>query len=165
MTVICATCGREFFSSREGVKYNAPRFCSDKCWGEDWRRRNPDKIKAARHKTHMKHREKDLKNNKLWWEKNRHKLKEKREEYRKAELPEKRKEYSRRYYWKHTTKERNRAYRDYYLGHANPKGDLGWLRRARTILRNAQRELVLGETPEACVLQRTRSEPDETSQT
>jgi len=163
--VICVTCGTEFFSKREGATYNAPRFCSDKCWRKDWNPRNQDKLKASRRKTHLKHREKDLKNNREWWKKNRAKLKEKRAAYERALPPEKRKEYSRRHYRKHTIKERERAYKAYYLGHANPKGDLGWLRRARTILRNAQRQITSKETPEACISQRIRSGPDEISQT
>jgi hypothetical protein len=164
-TVICAVCETAFQSSRAGVIYNAPKFCSDKCFHIDYKRRHPDKVKASRRKTHLKHREKDLKKNKEWWKKNRTKLKKKRAEYTASLPPEKRKEYSRRYYNKHTTRERERRYKAYYLGHENPKGDLGWLKKARTTLRNAQRELTLGVTPEACVSQRIRSRPDEISPT
>ena len=163
--VVCVVCGITFFSMMTGRKYNAPKFCSQRCFSVDWKRKHPEKVKASRRKTHLKHREKDLKNNQEWWRKNANKLKPKRAEYQKLLPPEKRKEYSRRYYNGNQTKERNRAYVAYYLGHENPKGDLGWLRRAKTTLRNAQRLLKSGETPEACITQRTGSKPDETSQT
>lgn len=163
--VVCVVCGISFLSRMTGRKYNAPKFCSQRCFSADWKRKNPEKIKAARRKTHLKHREKDLKNNREWWRKNAEKLKPIRAEYQRSLPPEKRSEYSQRHYDKHQTKERNRGYVAYYLGHKNPKGDLGWLRRAKTALRNAQRQLKSGETPEACITQRTGLKPDGTSQT
>jgi hypothetical protein len=163
--VVCVVCGTTFFSKRADATYNAAKFCSGKCFSADWKRKNPERMKAARRKTHLKHREKDLENNRQWWRKNATKLKPKRVEYQKSIPPEKTSEYAKRHYKKHRVKIRNRATVGYYLGYANPKGDLGWLRRAKTSIRNAQRLLLSGVTPEACVSQKVVSETDETSQT
>src|SRR5262245_3770109 len=146
------------------VHYNAPKYCSDRCYCR-WRCIDPEqkkKIKEYRRRTHLKHREKDLQNNRRWWRKNRKKLKARRAEYQRlrAHTPEVI-AWRKKYYQKNKTKERNRAYRSYYLGH-KPKGDLGWLRKAKTNLRNVQRFIKSGETPEVCVSRRTRSKPEET---
>lgn len=161
--IICAVCGTEFSSPREGMTYNAPKYCSKKCKDAGWKLNNPEKVKEARRRTHLNHREKDLANNRRWWRKNRKKLKVARQEYQRAHRKECR-EYSRKHYGKHKVRERNRAYRNYYLGH-KPKGEPGWLRRAKTEFRNVQRFIQTGKTPEACVSQRIRSEPGSNSPT
>jgi hypothetical protein len=163
--VVCVVCETTFFSTMAGRVYNAPKFCSDHCFYIDYRRKHPERLKESRRKTHMKYREKDLANNKMWWRKNSKKLKKKRADYQKALPREKTSEYSRRYYKNNQVKERDRAYHYYYIGTEAPKGDLGWLKKAKTIVRNAQRQIVFGATPEACVSQRRKSEPEKTSPT
>src|SRR5262245_17159 len=110
MTVTCVVCGIRFSSTREGATYNAPRFCSGRCKSADKKRKNPEKVKAARRKTHLKHREKDLENNRRWWRKNRNKLKMQRAEYR-GTHKEKFREYAKKSYWKLQIKNKNRATR------------------------------------------------------
>ena len=164
MTVTCIECGTKFESVREGCSYNAPKYCSERCYSIRFKRNNPEKIKAYRRANYLRYRERYLEENRQWWRKNKNKLKEHRAKYQREHLVEFRK-YSRKHYNKNKTLERNRAYREYYLGAKNPKGDIGWLRKAKTVLRNAQRQLSWGLTPEACISRRIKSAPEKTSRT
>ena len=138
----CQEC-RAMFSISDGRLM----YCSKECFRKDKPYREAqdhEKLKQRKREYYHKHPERHTRfTNERYVEENRRRNRE-RYHTHKAEMLEK-------------------SYRDYYLGFSKPKGERGWLGKAKVNLRNVRRFLKTGETPEFRLSQRFQSKPQSNS--